>query len=310
MDYNTPKRPKHRPPLTRTASGRLRPDNGDHEIGDVWAQQRRIQLADSLEEERKQAALARWRREHGLVGLAKLRYRQAIRMVRRELFGTTSLQKQTASNKQSLLHKLLSTTKAASLSTVAVSKKFMANRKRRALSIMALVAIAAGLPLTYLAIQPDSQSSDTAGNNGQKEAANTDRVAPPPGALERGTPNYATIIPQDKTIEQLGGWTRISPPDREAVYAYTDTLAGVQIAVSQQPLPDDFKDDPDASAAELAKSYKADQSVKQADTTVHIGTSARGPQSVIFTKKGLLVLIKSEAPIAASEWLAYIGSLR
>ena len=56
-----------------------------------------------------------------------------------------------------------------------------------------------------------------------KNAANSE--APAPGTTSEVTeadkkalvPYYETLLPEGKTIESLGGWTRVSPPDRNAV---------------------------------------------------------------------------------------------
>ena len=122
-------------------------------------------------------------------------------------------------------------------------------------------------------------------------------------------PGYETILPTGKTITQLGGWERISPPERDPVFAYTDTINDVSINVSQQPLPELFKTDTTGKVAELAKSYNATKKINADTTTVYIGTSAQGPQSVIFTKNDLLVLIKSQENINDDAWVNYIKSL-
>jgi len=122
-------------------------------------------------------------------------------------------------------------------------------------------------------------------------------------------PGYQTILPSGKTIEQLGGWVKISPPESTPVYAYADKIGSVTISVSEQTLPDSFKGDVDGSVATLAKSYSATDNQTAGNTKVYIGTNADGPQSVIFAKSNLLVLIKSQKKIDDKAWVAYINSL-
>jgi hypothetical protein len=123
-------------------------------------------------------------------------------------------------------------------------------------------------------------------------------------------PSYETILPSNKNVDQLGGWTRISPPENDPVYAYTDSIGNVSINVSQQPLPAAFKNNLDTQVSELAKKFNATTKLEANDTTAYIGTSAKGPQSVIFAKNDLLILIKSEQKIDDSAWAKYIDSLR
>lgn len=120
---------------------------------------------------------------------------------------------------------------------------------------------------------------------------------------------YQTILPAGKAIDTLGGWKQVSPDGQDPVYAYTDTLGGVSISVSQQPIPDAFIGNTARRVAELAKSYGATTELTAGDTLFFIGTSAKGPQSVIFTKNNLLIMIKSESQITNDAWISYVSGL-
>jgi hypothetical protein len=128
--------------------------------------------------------------------------------------------------------------------------------------------------------------------------------------LERGTPPYPTVLPAGKKIEELGGWTRISPPDRNPVYTYTDKVDNIMINVSEQPLPKSLKTNTAEQIEQLANSFNATGKITVGGTVVHIGTSENGPQSVIFNKNDLLILIKSSARLDNNQWAEYINSLR
>lgn len=122
-------------------------------------------------------------------------------------------------------------------------------------------------------------------------------------------PDYQTVLPGEKSVEDLGGWKRVSPPKNDPVYAYSDTINEIPISVSQQPLPKSFVGNVDDKVADLAQKFNANTKIDGGDTKVYIGTSAKGPQSVIFTKKNVLVLIKSEKKIDNDTWATYIKSL-
>ncbi|RWZ78316.1 MAG: hypothetical protein EOT05_00940 [Candidatus Microsaccharimonas sossegonensis] len=124
------------------------------------------------------------------------------------------------------------------------------------------------------------------------------------------SPDYKTLLPVGKTIDSLGGWTRVSPPESNPVFAYIDRVNGKQINVSEQPLPNEFKQDTAAQIQQLASGYKATEKVTVGDVTVFIGTSAKGPQSVIFVKNNLLVLIKSSVALSENDWASYVNSLK
>lgn len=122
-------------------------------------------------------------------------------------------------------------------------------------------------------------------------------------------PSFQTILPSGQSITSLGGWRRVTPPGEDPVFAYVDTIDTVAISVSEQPLPDTFKRDTQAAVADLAKQYNATTKLKAGDTTIYVGTSAKGPQSTILTKHNLLILIKSKSQVDNGSWTDYINSL-
>lgn len=120
---------------------------------------------------------------------------------------------------------------------------------------------------------------------------------------------YQTIVPEGKAIGELGGWKRVSPPESDPVYAFNDVIGDVPISVSQQPIPGPFIGDLDNRVTKLAKEYNATTLIYADETKVYIGTSSKGPQSTIFTKNNLLILIKSQKKIEDQAWIDYIKAL-
>ncbi len=176
----------------------------------------------------------------------------------------------------------------------AIKNKIVALRSnRRALIIVGIIVI-----IICLFILPQLITKRSESNPGKITSTHIDEK-----------PNYATILPSGKNIADLGGWKRVSPPERDPVFAYVDKINGTPINVSQQPLPSSFKPDTDSKIADLAKSFSATDKVSAGDMAIYIGTSAKGPQSVIFTKNNLLILIKSTVKIDDKDWATYIESL-
>ena len=165
---------------------------------------------------------------------------------------------------------------------------------RRKKKIIAGMLIAAGVLAVLYSLPVTQQLLPSSKNEG-------------PALSAASTPSYQTILPAGKTDIT---WQRVSPPDRDPVFAYSDTLENVKIAVSQQPIPDNFKPNISDSVANLAKSYAATDKVTAGDTQLYVGTSGQGPQSVIFTKNSLLVLIKSSSKIPDAAWARYVESLQ
>lgn len=118
------------------------------------------------------------------------------------------------------------------------------------------------------------------------------------------------VLPNTKSIEELGGWKRVSPPESDPVFAYNDVVDGVAISVSQQPLPDSFKNNTASHVADLAKKFNATTTLKANGITAYLGNSSKGPQSVIFAKKDALIMIKSQNKISDKSWTTYLASLK
>lgn len=137
-----------------------------------------------------------------------------------------------------------------------------------------------------------------------KDARNSNSLSDSVESLE-----YQTILPKGKPITDLGGWKRVSPEGSDPVFAFADKIGEVPISVSQQPLPQSFIGNVDTKVAELAKTYNATAKIEAGAITAYIGVSSKGPQSVIFTKNSLLILIKSDQKIEDSAWAEYIKSL-
>ena len=126
-------------------------------------------------------------------------------------------------------------------------------------------------------------------------------------ALE--VPEFTPVTPNGKSIEDLTDWRRNSPPGNAPVFVFADTIGDVDITVSQQDLPEVFKDNVSVRLADLAKNYNASNQIEAQGVRVYIGASAKGPQSAIFSKNNLLILIKSQDHVEDEDWIKYIESL-
>lgn len=130
------------------------------------------------------------------------------------------------------------------------------------------------------------------------------------GSFDRKRPSFDVLTPAGKALEELDGWTVTPPSEGTSFFAYVDKVDNIQLQISQQELPSSFATDAQ-KLIDLASSFNANRTVTTADnTTVYIGTSTNGPQSVITTKKGLLILIKSFSELDDKQWIKYVESLK
>ncbi len=128
--------------------------------------------------------------------------------------------------------------------------------------------------------------------------------------LPKGKPTYTTYLPSGKTIDDYGGWTRISPVKNDPVYAYVDKIGKVTIRVSQQRIPKAFEGDVENKVQKLADDFLATQKITVEDLTVHVGRSASGVESIIFVIDDTLLNITTDGEVSDNSLIKYIKSLR
>jgi hypothetical protein len=117
--------------------------------------------------------------------------------------------------------------------------------------------------------------------------------------------NFDTLTPESSTKASDKRYNT-----ERKVVSFTDTIGGIDITISQQQLPDGFKDNTQEQVKKLAESFSANEVLSTANPTSYLGTSIKGPQTVIFTKNGLLVFIQSTKKIDNHDWAEYITNLK
>lgn len=283
-DYErpTPKRaPRPRMKLSRGADGRLHSVESEGGIDNIWAEQKRLRLKQAIEDDKRRA-------ERKLQRKAKLAH-----FIKK----ATTIPKLKDIKPKQLVSKVrfakLKPLKVASVKSAA--KKLQKKHVAGLVAAVVLVFSVAGF-MSY-GSQKNGGAEDPKGAKGVLDAA------------DKG-PEFVATLPVGKSVDDLGGWGRVSPPDKEPVYAFVDAIGSVQVRVSQQPLPESFKEDLANSLANLAKQFAATKTIQVDESTVYIGTSEKGPQSVILSRKSLLVLIKSDKTVSDDQWAAYIAALK
>lgn len=118
-------------------------------------------------------------------------------------------------------------------------------------------------------------------------------------------PNFDTLTPGQSTKASSQKYDSV-----KKVASFTDVIGGVDITISQQPLPDALKKDTDAQVKKLAEGFSANEVLSTANPTAYLGTSVKGPQTVIFAKNNLLVFIQSTKKIDNHDWAEYITNLQ
>lgn len=121
-------------------------------------------------------------------------------------------------------------------------------------------------------------------------------------------PEYDTVLPEGKREETEGG--KIGYDAQRKVASFKDNIGDVSVTVSQQPLPEAFKANPDEEIKKIADNFSATEIINEANPRIYLGNDIKGPQTVIFHKNNVLVFILSSQQIDNKQWVTYIEDLR
>jgi hypothetical protein len=120
-------------------------------------------------------------------------------------------------------------------------------------------------------------------------------------------PTFAYSLPKGSQSEIEGD---VRYDSQRKVANYKDSIGGIEITISQQPLPDSFKEGTEDKVKKLAEGFSATEVISTANPTAYLGNDVKGPQTVIFSKKNLLVFIQSAGKIDNHDWAEYITNLQ
>lgn len=120
-------------------------------------------------------------------------------------------------------------------------------------------------------------------------------------------PSFKYILPAGRA-DKLEGGVKYDP--NKGVVGFRDAIGSVAITVSQQRLPEGFSEDTQNKVKRLAEDFSAKEVISTSSPTAFLGTSSKGPQTVIFAKNGVLVFLQSTKPIDTHDWAEYITALK
>lgn len=120
-------------------------------------------------------------------------------------------------------------------------------------------------------------------------------------------PEFDTVLPSGKKEETEGN--NIGYDSQRKVASFKDTIGSVPITVSQQPLPEPFKANPDEEVKKLAEGFSATNAINESNPKAYLGNDESGAQTVIFHKNNVLVFMFSPKQIDKDQWAEYITKL-
>jgi len=117
-------------------------------------------------------------------------------------------------------------------------------------------------------------------------------------------PNFTPALPSDnpKVVTTQN--------NQHAIIVYTDTYNKVQLTVSQQALPDNFKTDPTAIVRVAKEQLKATNSVTTDKGELYYLTNNTGQQWAVVQYQDLLIFLQTNSKLDDSGWAGYMQQLQ
>lgn len=165
----------------------------------------------------------------------------------------------------------------------------------------ALIVLVVGALMVAFGTQKQTDEPIVAGVTTQDEQA----------GLPQEKPSISLLFPNGDNKRYSQVLRRVSPDGTPAVYVFVDTVGGVRTLVSQQELPDAFKEDLDERIKKMATDFQATSVIVVDGETIYHGVSERdGVQSIIFAKDGNLFLVKADTRLSDAQLSGYYVSLQ
>lgn len=120
--------------------------------------------------------------------------------------------------------------------------------------------------------------------------------------------DFKPLLPNGKTDETTA-YKAAEDGQGRPIYTFTDKIGSVDITVSEQPLPEKLKANTEGEMDKMAKDLYLTEVINASNPKAYLGTNVKGPQTVIFTKNGLLVFIQSQGKIDKDQWSDYVTRL-
>lgn len=123
-------------------------------------------------------------------------------------------------------------------------------------------------------------------------------------------PAYQPLAPKDKQNLASGDKSVSAYDPKRKLYTYNDNHEGVQLTVSQQPLPSSFKSDP-IQIRKAADSIRATEEVDTALGMAYIGFDEQANvQRIMLIYRDLLVFIMTNKKLDKETIKSYVETLR
>ena len=174
-------------------------------------------------------------------------------------------------------------------------------KNKKPISLVCILVVIGLFALNKLVLDKNHSEAGVAGVSSTANKTGND--------LPREKPKFKILYPGTKNADTVGEIVRVSPANTASVYTYVDRVGDVQINISQQELPSNFKINQDGELEKLATSFQAKNIIQVDSIKVYHGSSTSGVQSLLFIKGNLLFTVRASQKISDETWAAYISAL-
>lgn len=137
-----------------------------------------------------------------------------------------------------------------------------------------------------------------------KSGSTSSTTSPPPPQLA-----FSPAIPVGKPqLADLG----INAYDKaNGTYSFNDLFLAEPLLVTEQLLPGEYINNPEGLVDRVAKSLKASSIISTNSGLAYMATDgSTDKQTIVFSKKGLLIFVQSTYEHDSSNWATYLDSLQ
>ena len=154
------------------------------------------------------------------------------------------------------------------------------SKQRLAFGTVAICAVA-GFFIYSNVLQKDKK--EVQGANTSQDLSSGDDIVPSKDI------KFDMVLPRGRDIPQ----DKIFYDAKRNFARYDDEINAVKASISQQPLPETFKDNPDDNVKRIAADFAATEKLSIDNQNMYYGRDENGPQTLILTKKGVLIFINT-----------------
>jgi hypothetical protein len=177
---------------------------------------------------------------------------------------------------------------------------------------LAIVVISATLMLFIGSDSPKKSTlgSSTSNTNSLAASDSQQNQENPDNAVPDDNLDFDELTPNGVKLTELASYKVRKTPADDVILSFQDQRDSLVIEVTEQKIPDSFRGKVAEQTEKIAKDLQATDIIQIDDIRIYHGVSEKtGVQSLVTTKKDLLIFMRSDVKQSDEFWAAYYLSL-